>query len=84
MNQILISDCSYLLDDAFKSISAQFKKKADLSFMHINAHSIPKNFDLLTLSLSNLNHAFSAIGISETWLNDENAEMYSIDNFNHV
>ena len=68
--------------DAFKSINAQLKNKDDLSFMHINARSIPKNFDLLTLSLSNRNHIFSAIGISETWLNDENAD--SIDHFNHV
>ena len=64
------------------TVCAQFKKKDDLSFMYINARSIPKNFDLLTLSLSNLNHTFSTIGISETWLNNENAEKYSIDNFN--
>ena len=84
LNQSLISDCRYLLDEDSKAISAQFKKKEDLSFMHVNVRSISKNMDLLSLSLSNLNHTFSAIGISETWLNNDNAQNYGIENYNHV
>lgn len=52
--------------------------------MHIDAHSIVKNFDLLTLCLSNLNHTLFAVGVSETWLNQENCDLYGIENYRHV
>ena len=84
MKQTLMSDYSYLMEEDFKYINDQFKKKDDLSLLHVNARSIPKNFDLLTLCLSNLNHTFSVVGVSETWLNQENCDMYGIDNYNHV
>lgn len=86
MKQALLSNCSYLLEEDFNSnyINDQFKKEHNLSFLHINVRSIPRNHDSLTLCLSNLRHTFSAVGVSETWLNQENADLYGIENYNHV
>ena len=37
----------------------------------MNIRSIPKHFSDLKAYLANLNHSFSVIGISETWLQDK-------------
>ena len=37
----------------------------------MNIRSIPKHFSDLKAYLANLNHSFSVIGISVTWLQDE-------------
>ena len=36
--------------------------------MHLNIRSLPKHFDDLISLLHSLNHNFSVIGLSETWL----------------
>ena len=53
-------------------------KSDNLSFLHINSRSIPKNFDSIqTLLLSLKRFTFSIIGICETWLNENSPEIYS-------
>ena len=34
--------------------------------------------------MSNLNITFDIIGLSETWLNDSNKDVYCLDGYNHV
>ena len=34
--------------------------------------------------MSNLNIKFDIIGLSETWLNDSNKDVYCLDGYNHV
>jgi hypothetical protein len=39
-----------------------------LSLIHLNIRSLGRNFNSLTNLLVSINHTFSVIGISETWL----------------
>ena len=41
---------------------------------YVFARSLLRNFDKLTQLLDSSQHKFSAIGISETWLNDINED----------
>ena len=52
--------------------------------MHLNIRSIPSNLTKLIKYLSNLNANFDIIGISETWLNETNKDIYSLNGYNHV
>ena len=51
-------------------------------FSHIR--SIPCNLSKLSLYMSNLNINFDIIGLSETWLNDSNKDVYCLNGYNHV
>ena len=50
------------------SFNCSFSNNNNLSLFHMNIRSIPKHFGDLKAYLANLNHSFSVIGISETWL----------------
>ena len=51
--------------------------------MHLNIRSINQNLSQLTDLLLNINHQFTAIGITETWLK-ENAHFVDIENYNFI
>lgn len=55
-----------------------------LSIMHHNIRSLPKHDDQLTSYLRCLTVEFNIIGLSETWLSNENAGVYGIDNYQHI
>ena len=59
--------CNYYSDCQF---TAKIDKYHDgLSFIHFNARSLGANFINITEYLTDLNHSFDIIAISETWLN---------------
>lgn len=64
-----------LLDQGHKNIFSTF---------HLNIRSLPKNYDYLLQYLSTLNHTFSILALSETWLNDEIVSAYSVSHYNAV
>ena len=45
--------------------------KNDLSVIHVNIRSLPRNGTTLVAYLSTLNHKFSVICFSETWLTSD-------------
>lgn len=51
------------------------------SAIHINARSIRKHFDDIQLLLSALDNPFSLIGISETWLNDDDKNLFDLPSY---
>ena len=53
------------------SFNCSLSNNNNLSLFHMNIRSIPKDFSDIKAYLANLNHSFSIIGISETWLQDE-------------
>lgn len=83
MNQSVTDSCKYLLDDEFRTASDQIHNPS-VSLLHVNVRSLPKNFDLLALTIFNLNFPFSVIGISETWLHKDNSDYYVLDNYSNV
>jgi hypothetical protein len=61
-----------------KDISTKF------SVIHVNARSLLKNFENILLFIHSLNHKFSVIAISETWLDDCKQNFVHIDGYNLV
>ena len=61
--------CEYHLSDSMNDL---FKSKhPEISLIHFNSRSLDKNLDQITDYLKTLNHKFSIIAISETWLKDK-------------
>ena len=61
------------------------RNESDLfSVIHLNARSIPKNFDNFLTFLENVEIQFTAIGVSETWLNGTNQNLYGIKGYSQV
>ena len=52
--------------------------------MHLNIRSIPSNLNKLIQYVSNININFYIIGLSETWLNETNKDVYNLDSYNHI
>ena len=54
------------------------------SLLHLNIRSIPKNLTQLEKYLLLLKHDFTVMGLTETWLNDTNFDLYSLSGYDHV
>ena len=52
------------------------------SMIHCNVRSAQSNMDALTIVLSELEHDFTIVGISETWLSEQNIDLYSMPRYN--
>ena len=71
----------YYTENEFNNIPTLKNK---LTFFNTNIRSIPKNFDTLKYFLFKLNHNFSIISISETWLKQYNKDNYNLNGYSHV
>ena len=60
-----INECRYYLPNELNDL--QFGA-SDLNFLHLNARSLSCNIDKLNNLLNSLNHTFSVICVSESWL----------------
>ena len=67
--------CEYYNVQQFKRLYEGFSNSS-FSTYHLNARSLPKNDDDFTNYLSSLNHEFSIIALSETWLTDSTEMLY--------
>ena len=54
------------------------------SALHLNARSLAGNFDKFNMLLSSIEHTFSVIGVSETWLNDSNFDLVNIPGYRFI
>ena len=54
------------------------------SMCHINIRNTAKNLSSFSDYLSNFDHDFTFIGISESWLNENNKELYHLNGYNTV
>ena len=81
-NYIKNTKCDYYIEDTFiKNISNKQEDKRALSMFHMNIKSLPKHFDELQQYLNVLKYDFSVIGISETWLSENNAGLYDLSGY---
>ena len=48
---------------------------------HINIRSLKANLASFETCLANLNFEFTLIGVSETWLQDDNCDLYNLDGY---
>ena len=79
----LIKNCNYFLEESFKKYLAQhhITNKA-FSMLHLNVRRIPANLTWFQSYLNTLEHRFSIIGLTETWLKPLN--VCGIEGYDHV
>ena len=76
--------CDYYLEDSFIKKKSSFNfDDTNLSLLHLNIRSIPKNLTGLSEYLSAINFNFSVVGISETWLSESTADCYTLLGYRH-
>ena len=81
----LSKSSNYYIEKSFnKYIERNNVNKEDCSIMHVNIRSIPANFNNFLSYMSNIDHSFSVIVFSETWLTPANIDACSIVGYNHV
>ena len=74
-----LSSCNYYLEDLFnKKLSQLDIADNAFSMVHTNIRSIPRNLSKFDHYLESLNHKFSIIGVSESWLKDSTANRYGL------
>ena len=56
-------------------------KSKDLSIIHINCRSLNANFADLKILLETLDFSFDVIGLTETWLNESNADVFQLEGY---
>ena len=78
-----INSCDYYYENSFNKKCRDLDiKENNLSFLHCNIRSIPRNLDRFEEYVSNLNIDFSIIAFSETWLKRDNEQCYGMHGYN--
>ena len=72
------SECRYYLPDELNTLSLN---NDTFSLLHLNVRSLPKNFDNLSNLLNSINHTFSFIGITESWLKSNSPPLFNIQGY---
>lgn len=75
---------NYMMENDFVNKCKELHiNDTNFSLMHMNIRSVPKHIDEFLLYLTNLNHNFSVIGLTETWLSDTNVDLGNLDGYSH-
>ena len=84
-NQIItnVEFCDYYDEDTFKCLTEDSKDN-QFSTLHLNIRSILNKFDDLKAYLNSLEYKFSVIGLSETWLNQNNMNDFPLPSYRNV
>ena len=79
-------NCEYYLPNDFKKVlkTKTFTSNNILSMMHLNTRSLNNKFDSFKQLLNSLIVPFQIIGLTETWLNDTNDDLYKLDTYDFV
>lgn len=75
------STCDYFVVDQLNNLTAA-RNDNDLSVLHLNARSLYVNFEKFNQILGWLDHSFSVIGVTETWLNEATSDLVNIPGYN--
>ena len=67
-----------------RTFNDNFHDINNLSFIHINICSIPKNFKNFEFFLTNLKHKFPIVCCSESWFKESSKDRYTPKGFNHI
>ena len=83
-NQIW-AKCNYYLESSFNEDIAENKYvKNVFSVCQANIRSVCKNLNSLESYLNTLNHEFTIVGLTETWLQNENNGLYSLNGYHFI
>ena len=75
---------SYMVQDEVNAILESKQENASFSLLHVNARSLLSSFDDLKSLAANSRQTFTAIGISETWLNDNTSDRVNLPGYNFL
>lgn len=56
----------------------------DFSIFHLNVRSLVKNHEDLSPLLANIDHKFSVLAITETWIKDDDPYDLNFDGYNSI
>ena len=80
-----ITQCDYYDEEKFKQeISKRYQDQPHLSFLHLNIRSLMNKVDDLQQYLAEIEHNFSFIGISETWLDNNTESFVQLPNYSFI
>ena len=75
----------YLEKDFSQYLSPTLCKERDcMSFIHLNIRSAPRNLMYFETYLQSLSFPFDCVGLSETWFNDSNSDVFNIIGYNKI
>jgi len=61
-----------------------FEEQGAVNIIHINCRSLKKNFDHVSLLLSNIKYPLTAVALTETWLTADQNNVYNIPGYKFV
>ena len=73
-------DFNYYQTHDYHKLAMKLDKRNSFSALHTNICSLSANLENLELLLTNLDHAFDIIGVSETWTSENNNNKNTITN----
>jgi hypothetical protein len=77
------SNCTYIYPDPLAKIISEWDSPPNISLFHLNARSLKRNFNEISTLLHTIDHPFSIMGFTETWLKPHNAVLHNIDGYSH-
>ena len=79
-------NCEYYLPNDFNKLinTTNLNNTNSLSLIHLNTRSIVNKFDSFKQLMNSFNLSFQVIGLTETWLNDTNDDLFKLENYNFV
>ena len=81
------SNCNYFNCESFVNAHNDKQKRYcydNLSLCHVNIRSLKQNFAGLERYLDLLNMKFTIIGVTETWLDEYDCDLYGLNDYNLV
>ena len=80
-----LKHCNYYIEDSFNDKCSQLSiSSQNLSLIHTNIRSAPKNLSSFETYLQNIDTKFTVVGLTETWMTQDNVGLYGIDGYNAV
>ena len=79
------ANSNYYTETSFKEHVSKCTDAKDMfSMCHLNIRSVSKNLSSFENYLETIQYNFTMIGLTETWLNDTNYDLYGLQGYNFV
>ena len=82
VTNIFSHSCNYFTEDMFCTMAGKWTDK--FSLFHHNIRSLPGKVEELNAFLDSLKFKFKVIGLSETWLTNDNSELFHFDGYKSI
>jgi hypothetical protein len=75
--------CDYFLPKDFRTQNETKNIAKKFSLLHLNIRSISNKFDYFKNLIDTLDISFEIIGLTETWLNDNNMDCFTLNDYEY-